>query len=216
MYGCIYKTSEFIEKLIPKRRENNLINSTTHFLKFLDQFQDRNPLFTITVHAADGIWAYYQGARQFFIKPTQKHILFHVFSANRVSNAIEQENMSFGEEWLVDYADKVWKIGSEQLEWLQGFIESHYPVPKDDVKASDKKHSRHIPGDVRQAVLESFIRNGRICNGVYGKIKRHKVVDGTELEFDHILPHSKGGSSSYYNVQVLCKDCNRAKSASAR
>lgn len=41
------------------------------------------------------------------------------------------------------------------------------------------------------------------------------VICGSKekLEFDHIIPLSRGGSSTERNIQLLCEKCNREKSA---
>ena len=41
-----------------------------------------------------------------------------------------------------------------------------------------------------------------------------KVVDDREIQFDHIIPHSKGGPTTVENIRLLCDMCNRRKSDS--
>jgi hypothetical protein len=65
----------------------------------------------------------------------------------------------------------------------------------------DGAPGRYIPADVKNAVWR---RDGGRC-----------VTCGSNerLEFDHIIPFSRGGSSTYRNVQLLCEPCNRGKGA---
>ncbi|HEX8458856.1 MAG TPA: HNH endonuclease [Pyrinomonadaceae bacterium] len=59
--------------------------------------------------------------------------------------------------------------------------------------------SRHIPQNVRSAVWQ---RDQGKCV---------QCAAASYLEFDHIIPFSKGGASTVNNVQLLCRKCNLAK-----
>ncbi len=63
----------------------------------------------------------------------------------------------------------------------------------------NKSEARIIPEDVR---FEVWRRDGGKC-----------VKCGSQrgLEFDHIIPFSKGGSNTARNIQLLCETCNRSK-----
>lgn len=61
-------------------------------------------------------------------------------------------------------------------------------------------NSRVVPQEVRAAVWQRD--QGRCVQ-----------CEATEyLEYDHIIPYSKGGASSVNNVQLLCRRCNQTKS----
>lgn len=66
---------------------------------------------------------------------------------------------------------------------------------------SSPDRTRHIPQDIRQRVWQLYGGRCAECGA------------GDYLEFDHIVPHSKGGSNSEKNVQLLCRRCNLKKSA---
>ncbi len=66
-----------------------------------------------------------------------------------------------------------------------------------------RRFGRYIPRDIMLKVVR---RDGQICQECH-----HNVPD-TEIEFDHIIPVSKGGPVSVDNLRVLCKKCNRKKS----
>lgn len=66
----------------------------------------------------------------------------------------------------------------------------------------NRRISRHIP---RETMLRVVRRDNSTCQ-ICGKHLMDK-----EIEFDHIIPFSKGGSTEESNLQVTCSYCNRSK-----
>jgi Ca2+/Na+ antiporter len=60
---------------------------------------------------------------------------------------------------------------------------------------------RRIPSEVRKEVWN---RDGGKCK---------KCGSRHHIEFDHIVPVSKGGSNTANNIELLCRKCNRSKHA---
>ncbi len=73
-------------------------------------------------------------------------------------------------------------------------------IAKRQLVVTNAEPSRHIPQDVKNAVWQ---RDGGKC-AQCGSI--------SYLEYDHIIPHTKGGANSEANVQLLCRNCNLKKS----
>ena len=63
-----------------------------------------------------------------------------------------------------------------------------------------EKKSRFIPQSVKNAVWR---RDEGKCT---------KCGSNEKLEYDHIIPYSKGGPNTQRNLQLLCEACNRKKS----
>lgn len=53
-----------------------------------------------------------------------------------------------------------------------------------------------------------MIEQSCLCNGC-GK----DMIQSYDYELDHILPISRGGTNDFWNLQYLCRQCNRTKHA---
>lgn len=73
-------------------------------------------------------------------------------------------------------------------------------VNQTETKVPEEGGARSIPRDVRQRVWQKYSGRCADCTAT------------DYLEFDHIIPHSKGGSNSDANIQLLCRRCNLKKS----
>lgn len=83
-----------------------------------------------------------------------------------------------------------------------------------------RKHKTYINAPMRgQAVTrrntgyrEKFLAHNKGLFGFYICRRCHRIIGVSELEVDHIIPKSKGGSDGLYNLQPMCRRCNRSKS----
>ncbi len=88
--------------------------------------------------------------------------------------------------------------GAEELEAiLTGVVRKHKYLLCENYSS---ERTRHIPDEVKREVWD---RDGGRCV---------KCGKSDYLEFDHIIPHARGGSNSVNNVQILCRRCNLLKS----
>ncbi len=86
---------------------------------------------------------------------------------------------------------------SEAMECLMSF--GFFTVAEESQETPNGFGSRYIPDKVRREVWE---RDGGTCRNCQSK---------ENIEYDHIHPVSKGGTSEASNVQLLCRTCNRKK-----
>jgi len=77
-------------------------------------------------------------------------------------------------------------------------------------KISQKAREQYgdVPSDDRQPISEDV--QNKVWNRDGGKCV--KCGSQEKLEFDHIIPVSKGGANTARNIQLLCEKCNREKS----
>jgi hypothetical protein len=94
-----------------------------------------------------------------------------------------------------------WQHVYTTFDQRKNFVYSFYFEPNDTNNKQPKQKRETIPQHVKDKVWQ---RDNGMCVVCSSKEK---------LEFDHIIPFSKGGSSSYRNLQLLCEPCNRKKHA---
>lgn len=122
-------------------------------------------------------------------------------------------------------------VTAEVDEVKEGYFEATVIVPKgtsvpDSSLESIKqqvRESMEADGeeviDVSIKILNAKKRSRTITQAVKDRVwnrdggKCVQCGSNENLEFDHIIPFSKGGANTYRNIQLLCEPCNRSKSA---
>lgn len=84
--------------------------------------------------------------------------------------------------------------------WVEAVLDTLVRIAKRELLMPiEGVNSRRIPQEVKMAVWQRD----------QGKCVQCGATD--YLEFDHIIPFSKGGASTVNNVQILCRRCNLTK-----
>jgi hypothetical protein len=128
-------------------------------------------------------------------------------------------------------SDNKIKIDAEVDEVKEGFFEATIIVPrgteipdsslesmKQQVRKSMEADGEEVI-DVSIKILNAKKRSRTITQAVKDRVwnrdggKCVQCGSNENLEFDHIIPFSKGGANTYRNIQLLCEPCNRSKSA---
>lgn len=58
---------------------------------------------------------------------------------------------------------------------------------------------------------EKWFKNNPSFMGKYRCVQCGGWFKKSEIDIDHIIPQSYGGSDDLYNLQAMCKHCNRSK-----
>ena len=88
------------------------------------------------------------------------------------------------------------KIFIEDIEWSS-------IIPLDCEKKEGKKQRSSLPPALRYKILK---RDRFTCQSCGARAPE------VELEVDHVIPVSKGGTDEEKNLKTKCLDCNRGKS----
>ena len=103
-----------------------------------------------------------------------------------------------------DYPDAIPEMVTDMACTNFGHICPVVFVGESITETSEKRRrGRYIPFDTKIRVVR---RDNYTCQ------ECGKHLKDSEVEFDHIIPHAKGGSSEEHNIRLTCFKCNRSKS----
>ena len=145
---------------------------------------------------------------------------FYSYRYDEVQEVLHRHFERLYSDNIIDDEEALFKVGLQELFDLSydQFIE----LTNDEVKAalyrgaslSDLDTVFKLPeftkvkADIAGRIISQEVKD-LVWNRDGGKCAQ--CSSNAKLEFDHIIPFSKGGSNTYRNIQLLCEECNRRK-----
>ena len=144
---------------------------------------------------------------------------FYKFRYDEIKEIIRRQLYKMYIDKIVDSSEALQKVGLQELfdlsydQFLEIVnIEDQYALERganiedlDTFYSGGSKIStstgRYISQDVKDMVWRRDEGKCAVCGSQ------------DKIEFDHIIPLSRGGSNTYRNIQLLCEKCNQVKSA---
>lgn len=226
-YGPTSRVAQFIARTIPKRGSGKygelFAIHAADILQRLDALELRNARLSVSVYA-DSMRAFYDGQILFYMMPSQGHIRVALSTnwGNPGSKYLLKcitdaaKSGTHFQTPLHNGTDRQWRADHDDLVKFCQFV-GKLEGPSRSQGVSDDDHPRYFPSEVRKEAFEQFARSGYRCPGYARKPHRLEELKGksriefAHFHFDHILPYSKGGASTKWNIQVLCSECNLRK-----
>jgi hypothetical protein len=148
---------------------------------------------------------------------------FFSFRPDEVEDVLNRQAARIYSDNQIDTEEALLKVGLQELFDLS--YDQFLDLINEEVKAalyrggnlSDLDTVFKLPeltkvtADIAGRIISQQVKD-LVWNRDGGKCAQ--CSSNARLEFDHIIPFSKGGSNTYRNIQLLCENCNRKKTNS--
>ena len=214
-YGELYRCADFLNHAVEKGSSAESFGKILNFLKDLDLLQSEVATFFFRVRAggsSGGISIITRdGLNDFLILPRRNWLKVSTYCDGKLIKSYFKGAARNGEVESLETREaghSTWRVELDRLGLILSFLRELDPF---DDESENFLGSRSFPMRVKQAALNLHETGGYVCAGADGRSPH--TVSSSNFEFDHRYPFSKDGLSEAWNIQVLCRECNRKKGA---